>query len=433
MIWPQLHSALQVASNKDGTWNEVLFWCYTDFYKWSIVHHHGKLALQLSVFSNTNFDVKKQQQYLFRTREAAKLATAIEYYIEKFISVMNIWLEGEEDEVDTRSEAGASHGAEEFHGAALRLDTDTEHYEEDLLGAYEESSYASPSPQPPASEDYFDGLDVRAPADSTITTGEFPMAQEFPVEEAASLIAQCEVDAPGTIFKSANICASVKKEEYRGSQARLTVDIKNVSANQAMLRNINARICLNGEDVIAESWRAELQTMPPSQLQAHETITLVIMAECMKPYFGCPAVLALSLATGVTTETAEERIPLVVSMLKFVEPVYMGEDVVASRWALMGERLELQVMGQVNHFLALDKATERLVDGNLALLPAVVGEASSALFAAGTLHTGLLGSTGHKLDVGFIVRLDGRTITVRAAVASVAIEVFKCLEVELGK
>jgi hypothetical protein len=40
-----------------------------DFYKWSIVQHQGKMAIQLSVFTSAEFNVKKRQEYLFRTRE----------------------------------------------------------------------------------------------------------------------------------------------------------------------------------------------------------------------------------------------------------------------------------------------------------------------------------------------------------------------------
>lgn len=45
------------------------------------MQHHGKTAIQLSVFTSAEFNVKKRQEFLFRTREATKLASAIEFYI----------------------------------------------------------------------------------------------------------------------------------------------------------------------------------------------------------------------------------------------------------------------------------------------------------------------------------------------------------------
>ncbi|KAJ8608082.1 hypothetical protein CTAYLR_009630 [Chrysophaeum taylorii] len=73
---------------------ERFFWCYTDFFKWSILHHSGKTGLQVSVFTSADFDVKDRHEFLFRTRDAVKLATAIEFYIEKFMAAMHLYLEG---------------------------------------------------------------------------------------------------------------------------------------------------------------------------------------------------------------------------------------------------------------------------------------------------------------------------------------------------
>ena len=53
----------------------------------SILHHSGKTALQASVFASADFDVKDRHEFLFRTRDAVKLATAVEFYIEKFMSI----------------------------------------------------------------------------------------------------------------------------------------------------------------------------------------------------------------------------------------------------------------------------------------------------------------------------------------------------------
>merc|ERR1712178_349809 len=69
----------------------IAFWCYTDLYKWSILSQKGKIGLQISVFSSADF--KKKNEYIFRTREAAKIASVIEYNIEKYMCVMQLQLE----------------------------------------------------------------------------------------------------------------------------------------------------------------------------------------------------------------------------------------------------------------------------------------------------------------------------------------------------
>lgn len=73
---------------------------YTDFYKWSLNQDAGKLALQLSVFADSSFS--RRNDYTFRTKEAVRMSTCIEFFIEKFMSVCHIGeelVEGAFDEV----------------------------------------------------------------------------------------------------------------------------------------------------------------------------------------------------------------------------------------------------------------------------------------------------------------------------------------------
>ena len=70
---------------------EVFFWVYTDFFKWSIVLQNDKPALSITVFTDSNFN--KKVEYHFRHKEAQRIATAIEFFIEKFMSVQHLQLE----------------------------------------------------------------------------------------------------------------------------------------------------------------------------------------------------------------------------------------------------------------------------------------------------------------------------------------------------
>lgn len=86
-----------------GVERQFHFWIYTDFYKWSLLSQQGKLALLVNVFADASFN--HRNEFVFRTTEALRLSTAIEFYIEKFMSVMHVRLEAKVD-VDTPTALG---------------------------------------------------------------------------------------------------------------------------------------------------------------------------------------------------------------------------------------------------------------------------------------------------------------------------------------
>jgi len=90
--------------DQKGIERQIMMWIYTDFYKWSLVSKNGKLALSINVFSDASFS--RRDEYEFRHKEAVRLATAIEYYIEKFMSVMHVRLETMEGVALDDEEAG---------------------------------------------------------------------------------------------------------------------------------------------------------------------------------------------------------------------------------------------------------------------------------------------------------------------------------------
>jgi hypothetical protein len=85
-------------TGKEAGDKEFYFWVYTDFYKWSLMCPDGKFALLVNVFADSSFS--RRYEYVFRTKEAHRLATAIEYFIEKFMSVMHIRMETQEGAFD---------------------------------------------------------------------------------------------------------------------------------------------------------------------------------------------------------------------------------------------------------------------------------------------------------------------------------------------
>eukprot|EP00937_MAST-01D_sp_MAST-1D-sp2_P007764 g7764.t1 len=67
---------------------QAFFWCYTDIHRWSVATHNNKPCLLMSVFLSDEFS--NTQDFVFRTKESVRLSTAIEFYIEKFMSVMQL-------------------------------------------------------------------------------------------------------------------------------------------------------------------------------------------------------------------------------------------------------------------------------------------------------------------------------------------------------
>jgi hypothetical protein len=116
---------------------EVYFWVYTDFYKWSLLTQGGKLALLVNVFADSSFS--RRNEYVFRNKEAQRLSTAIEYFIEKFMSVMHIRLETTEgafDAIEDDSNASPAKGGLHNVGANEWQDDEEPQQEVamDLLG-----------------------------------------------------------------------------------------------------------------------------------------------------------------------------------------------------------------------------------------------------------------------------------------------------------
>ena len=65
---------------------EVAFWCYTDIQRWSLAIQHQKPCLLLVCFTSARFD--ETQEFAFRTTQSEDVSATLEFYIEKFMSVM---------------------------------------------------------------------------------------------------------------------------------------------------------------------------------------------------------------------------------------------------------------------------------------------------------------------------------------------------------
>jgi hypothetical protein len=134
-----------------GPEREHYFWVYTDFYKWSLLSQAGKLALLVNVFADASFS--RRNEYIFRNKEAVRLATAIEFFIEKFMSVMHLKLEaspGAFDGVPESPQKPPDSPIEAFSpGQGGMHDADASEYEAqevDLLGFDDDRDSGAQSP-----------------------------------------------------------------------------------------------------------------------------------------------------------------------------------------------------------------------------------------------------------------------------------------------
>jgi Adaptin C-terminal domain len=132
-------STLSSITGGSGAQKEMYFWVYTDFYKWSLIKKDEKLALLVNVFADSSFS--RRNEFIFRQKESERLATAIEFFIEKFMSVMHIRLEttaGAFDDVVEPAKkvvvgAAGMHTSSNFESSAIE-DTYSPPEELDLLG-----------------------------------------------------------------------------------------------------------------------------------------------------------------------------------------------------------------------------------------------------------------------------------------------------------
>ena len=67
---------------------DVVFWCYTDIQKWSLAMQKGKPCLQMVCFTSDAF--RYTEDFVFRTTDSGRLSETLEFYIEKFMSVMQL-------------------------------------------------------------------------------------------------------------------------------------------------------------------------------------------------------------------------------------------------------------------------------------------------------------------------------------------------------
>lgn len=373
-------SAPDPASN--GADREQFFWVYTDFYKWSLLSQVGKLALLVNVFADSSFS--RRNEYIFRTKEAVRLATAIEYFIEKFMSVMHVRLELMEEAGDLKAAkeesaqkleafSGAMHNnVEDFVGGfdevykqeeeldLLGLDNDVygtqpvnmitsptkattiDPFGDDPFG--DTSSLPAPPPvpkAPPATANVFDAdpfganpfgdpFLLEAPAAPTPKVA--PPLSPAQVAQHKLWLVNAMSAGGGPLYDDGTLQIATKID-VRGSQARLMLMYRNLSP--AVLSDFLIEIIDAASFVRFEA--ATVQSSVPGLAQFQQQV----MMELMKP--ASPGLEIRISYVDTFIGSRSNTIPLPIFVTTFNEPMNLHGSDFVTRWQqLVGPDMEVQ-------------------------------------------------------------------------------------------
>lgn len=399
---------------------ERCFWVYTDFYKWSLLSQNGKIALLVNVFTDATF--QRRHEFVFRCKEAVRLATAIEYFIEKFMTVMHIRLEVDDG-------TGAPAGGQHEEAGQLRHAEDwvdevvpppaPQTEEIDLLGFDNDLPSPPPPPQQSSTNDFFSSgpsttttsppkqqVDLfsddpfgfgSTPASPPAPTGKAPPLTSAQLAQHATWLRTAILANGGPIYDDGSLQIAAKLE-IRLSQGRLTLSYRNISSST--LSNFSLK--LGGDSGLVRFEAGSVNaTVPPGE-QGH----LQVMMECMKPAYPGPNLLIeyQDPAKG----SRQETISLPVLLTTFNEPITLAAQDFSQRWGMLtGPGQEAQEVIQASTKLTPDQIKQALTSGLKFFYVAGLPDSSdTVLYGAASLRTGATNPNGEKISVGCLIKIE---------------------------
>jgi hypothetical protein len=459
---------------------ERFFWCYTDFYKWSVQNQDGKLTLYVSVFSSNDFSQASKMDFEFRTRQAVQLASAIEFYIEKFMSIMYLKNEGEggeggggqqqyasDDEFGDDDDQFGEVVADDDEPDSIAASVDLLSLDADISGSSVAVATAipvsrdsnlpmataaaapappratfdpfgdAPPPAPPNIDDGFGdafgsgaGDNVQSAGDlldafttpSTPTTRE-PTAAALANMNNNSIPAFLKGKNEGMLYSEPGFINIMLKQEWRGSQGRVSVCI--VNAGQDVLDGFSAEL-LPVEDNAA-ALRSQASDLPKTTLAAGEQLVQQIMVECMQPFATMPGYRLKFTQKGAGgTRSCSYPLSLPVYLNCFFEPTTMEGDDFMSRWQKLNNPALQQQDVVTSQSPTLPAFVEQIVAQMRMSVIQGLSEKSGGICCVGTLRTGTPNASGGKISVGVLCRIEinaaaqAYRVTVRTAHAGVS-------------
>jgi len=445
----------------------------------------------------------------FRTRQAVQLASAIEFYIEKFMSIMYLKNEGKgeeeggeiqhaedfgEDDYEAE-EFGGSGGEEADHDGGVSRSVDLLSLDDSGGVPTAQAVAASPSslnagipiartsltseplalPPPPPStqqqnpsvfdpfgennnvngsntaatsatfDDVF-GNDDPAPAPTPSKTSmpaeasddlfsafntdtiQPPITQPYATQgpsatalqqmESTNIPAFLSGKKEGMLIQSGGVMNVMLKQEWRGSQGRISVCY--VNASEGEIADLNAEV--KPTDPNNQSLRIVLNAASSNNISKGTQIVQQCMIECMQPFDCLPD---FNLTFKVGDQPYEFKLKLPICITHFVESVNMvGNDFMARWGKLNGEAQQKQLVLQAKKPTTPSFVSQLFNDSKMFVLPDLSND--SSVCAVGTLRTGSVSAKGDKICVGILARVEinngaqAYRLTVRTAHAQVS-------------
>ena len=422
---------------------EHYFWVYTDFYKWSLISQGGKLALLVNVFADASFT--RRNEYIFRNKEAVRLATAIEYFIEKFMSVMHIRLETAEGAFD--DVVPSTSGSKQGNAAAAPTgpargglhNVNVDEWPEDDDGAaaagQQELDLLDLDPEPlpapaahqqqqqraSASLDIFsDASDASLiVAASSQGFGDDPFGGSFasgvslgpssgphmappltPAQLAqhSQWLRAAALNSGGPLYDDGTLQIA-SRVEIRGSQGRLTLYYRN-HGSTADVADLSVTL-LDPAGLL----RCQ-QALLPSAMSAGQQHEQQIMMECMKPAAPGPQLQIEYTDAAAGRRTNVVDVPVFVAT--FNEPLAVASADFSTRWEqLTAPGQETQEVFYPSQPIVPENVLATLTRTmKFAHTTGMPDESEYVLYGAASLRTGALTASGEKISVGCLAKVE---------------------------
>lgn len=379
---------------------QIAFWVYTDFYKWSLLSQNGKLALLINVFADSSFS--KRNEFVFRTKDSVRLASAIEFFIEKFMSVMHVRLEAGETAAETGDGGGMVQASrDDWQPDSVNPAAAAGGGEIDLL----DMGFEAPAPAGPSGgfgvSDGFGSDPFGLPAAPAASQSK--VAPPFTPEQEAQHRnwLQASILSGGGPLYDDGVLQIAAKLEVKGYVGKLSLFYRNVHSTAAT--NLSATL----NDVVGLVRITDAGTVPAS-LAPGAQAAQVFQFECVKPAAPGPSLSLSYDNSGLGNRKESVRVPIAVTT--FNEQLTLNGPDFGSRWSkLTGPGQEaVEVFypsAPINATQIHQALSSALRFGRATGMP---DESNYVIYGGATLRTGTAvpGHPSDKVSIGCLIKIE---------------------------
>lgn len=421
----------QVTGSPD---HEHYFWAYTDFYKWSLLSQHGKLALLINVFTDATFS--RRHEYIFRNKEAVRLATAIEFFIEKFMTVQHIQLEITANKADYDNHGGDALQDTGGLGASAAVDEwqdDEQNQNIDLLDMDDAPITSAPTAASTTKsavtsddlfgDDPFGDDPFAAPAAPVVSVKKAPPLTPAQTNQHTIWLKGALAASGGPLYDDGTLQIATKIE-VKASQARVFLYYRNKGPG----RIEKMQIKINDPSGLL---RFELAALAPT-LEPLCTATQILMVACVKPATPGPSMHIVY--TDSMQGERDNTVDLPINTATFNEPLHLTGADFSVKWNQLtapGQQKIAVLMPTtpISPANVLGGMTKALKFGKVSNMP---DETEFIIYGASSLKTEAVGPTGEKISVGCLVKIEmnvqknAMQVTARTLHPAATASIFEC-------